>query len=142
MLRWVAAFLVMLGLAGPALAGPAAPTAADAAAIRTVIERQIEAFRQDDGGEAFGYASPDIQAMFGSPDNFMAMVRTAYGAVYRPRHVEFKDLTWRGGQIVQPVLLIGPDGVPVLALYKMQLQADGTWRIDGCSLAALSDKAA
>jgi hypothetical protein len=138
--------LMVLGLAGSASAAAAAdaaaPTVDDAASIRTVIEQQMAAFRRDDGVAAFGYASPEIQAMFGSPDNFMAMVRSGYAAVYRPRHVEFRDLASRDGETVQPVLVIGPDGVPVLALYKMQRQADGSWRIDGCTLAALSDKAA
>lgn len=142
----LAAMLMVLGLAGSASAAAAAdaaaPTVDDAASIRTVIEQQMAAFRRDDGVAAFGYASPEIQAMFGSPDNFMAMVRSGYAAVYRPRHVEFRDLASRDGETVQPVLVIGPDGVPVLALYKMQRQADGSWRIDGCTLAALSDKAA
>ena len=60
------------------------------------------------------------------------MVRTSYQAVYRPRKVEFRDLAPETGRLVQRVLLVGPDGVPVVAVYLMQQQPDGTWRIDGC----------
>ncbi|MEQ9638807.1 MAG: DUF4864 domain-containing protein [Alphaproteobacteria bacterium] len=117
------------------------PTQADQAAIRGVIEGQIEAFRRDDGAAAFGYAAPMIQSMFGDPDNFMRMVRTGYPQVYRPRSFEFRDMRMVGDRLIQSVLVIGPKGVPVLALYEMKQQPDGTWRIAGCTLAALSDKA-
>jgi hypothetical protein len=143
MRHWIAALLLLFGLAGTAAAADAAlPDAAEQAAIRGVIEQQIDAFRRDDGDGAFGHASPGIQAMFGTPENFMAMVRSGYPSVYRPRHLEFRDLEWRNGRLVQPVLVIGPDGVPVLALYAMERQSDGNWRIDGCALAAIADKAA
>ena len=66
----------------------------------------------------------------------LAGVSSSYG---KKLALDGIDLTLPRGLTIG---LIGPDGVPVLALYKMQLQADGTWRIDGCSLAALSDKAA
>ena len=31
-------------------------------------------------------------------------------------------------------LLVGPDGVPIMAQYVMERQPDGSWRIDGCLL--------
>lgn len=140
---WIAALLLILGLAGTAAANDQPlPDATEQAAIRGIIEQQMEAFRRDDGEGAFGFASPAIRAMFGTAENFMAMVRSAYPPVYRPRHVEFRDMQWRDGRVMQPVLLIGPDGVPVLALYAMERQPDGAWRIDGCVLAAIADKAA
>jgi hypothetical protein len=109
-------------------------TGADGAAIRRVIERQLEAFRQDDGPTAFSFASPGIQAMFGTAENFLDMVIQAYPQVYRPRAVEFRELTVHEGQPAQKVLLTGPDGVTVTALYLMQQQPDGEWRINGCLL--------
>jgi hypothetical protein len=60
------------------------------------------------------------------------MVRSAYQAVYRPREVEFRDLVPVEGRWTQRVLVVGPDGVPVVAQYVMERQPDGTWRIDGC----------
>jgi Domain of unknown function (DUF4864) len=38
------------------------------------------------------------------------------------------------GQLTQPVLLVGPEGDFVVALYAMQRQRDGDWKILGCSL--------
>ena len=44
------------------------------------------------------------------------------------------------GQPTQAVLLVGPDGVPVLALYPMQQQPDGSWKTAGCYLVPLKDE--
>jgi Domain of unknown function (DUF4864) len=114
--------------------------ASDRAAIRAVIEDQLAAFQRDDGTAAFALASPNIRAEFGSVENFMEMVRTGYPPVYRPREVAFGDVTIADGKIVQRVLLVGPDGVPATALYTMERQQDGSWRIAGCTLTRSTDK--
>lgn len=106
----------------------------DRVAIRAIIERQLAAFQRDDGVTAFGFASPTIRAIFGTPENFMSMVRGGYAPVYRPREVEFQDLADIDGVPTQRVLLVGPDGKVVVAHYLMQRQPDGTWRINGCVL--------
>jgi hypothetical protein len=115
-------------------------SAADRGAIRAVISDQLAAFQRDDGDAAFALASPNIRAQFGSVGNFMDMVRTGYQPVYRPREVAFGDIVTINGRIVQSVLLVGPDGVPVTALYTMEQQPDGSWRIAGCALARTADK--
>ena len=104
----------------------------DAEAIRTVVDHQLQAFRADDGQQAFSYASPAIQSIFKNPDTFMSMVRARYPPVYRPREVEFRDLVAVEGRWTQRVLVVGPDGVPVIAQYVMEKQRDGSWGIDGC----------
>jgi hypothetical protein len=110
-------------------------TAADRIAIRAVIERQLEAFRQGDAAAAFALASPEIQAKYGSSENFMTAVRTFYEPVYRPRRLGgFTNLHVIDGQPTQPVLLVGPDGDFAVALYIMKKQAHGDWKILGCSL--------
>src|SRR5713101_1670657 len=127
----------LLVIAQPAHADDAAQLGvADRAAIRTVIEQQLAAFQRDDGSAAFSLASPTIQQQFHSAENFMRMVRTGYPPVYRPRSVAFGDIVTVDGDIVQRVELIGPDGAPALALYIMQRQPDGSWRINGCVLTA------
>jgi hypothetical protein len=134
-MRWRAIALAFVGLVwcGAAVATPAgAPDPADAAAIRHVIEGQLDAFRADDGPQAFAYASPAIQSIFKDADTFMTMVRAGYQPVYRPREVEFRDLVPLEGRWTQRVLVVGPDGVPVVAQYFMEKQPDGSWRIDGC----------
>jgi hypothetical protein len=126
----------------PALAGDPPLAPADATAIREVIQNQIEAFRRDDGATAFGYASPMIQEKFGDPGNFMNMVRSGYPQVYRPKTVEFEELSVEEVGPVQNVLVVGPDGIPVLAIYLMQRQPDGSWRINGVYLTRISDQSA
>ncbi len=110
-----------------------------AAAIRSVIESQMAAFRIDDGPAAFAFASPGIQAQFQTPEIFMSMVKTGYAPVYRPQSVEFRELMHAAGGPVQVVHIVGPDGSAVLALYSMEQQPDGSWRIDGCTLTAAPD---
>lgn len=106
----------------------------DRAAIRSVIERQLQAFLRDDGSAAFSFASPNIQSMFQTPDNFMSMVRQGYQPVYRPQAVSFKDIISFNGAPAQRVVVVGPDGVPVIAVYPMRQMPDGHWVIDGCYL--------
>jgi hypothetical protein len=123
----------------PAARAAEAGPATEAAEIRRVIEGQLDAFRRDDGEGAFAFASPSIRAMFGDAATFLGMVRTGYPPVYRPREVEFRSLGVEEGRLTQRVLLVGPDGVPVVARYYMEQQPDGSWRIGGCVLEAAPD---
>jgi hypothetical protein len=109
-------------------------TAADKSAIRQVVQSQLDAFQKDDGAKAFSYASPSIHSIFESSDNFMSMVKSGYAPVYRPRNVQFGPLENIEGVPVQHVFLVGPDGLGVDALYYMEREPDGTWRINGCEL--------
>ncbi len=135
----LAAMVACVVLAHPAAAKIAAQGTEESAAIRMVIERQLAAFQRDDGAEAFSYAAPAIQRRFQTPEIFMEMVRKGYAPVYRPQEIEFRDLRVRGNTIQQEVLFVGPDGEPVLALYSMQQQPDGRWRIAGVILLKAPD---
>jgi hypothetical protein len=42
--------------------------------------------------------------------------------------------------LLQEVYVVGPDGNPVLAIYEMQRQPDGSWRINGCWLTRAPDQ--
>lgn len=142
-MRHLCLALFMLLLAGPSNQAWADPTAADRTAIRQVVEQQLQAFQRDDGEAAFSFASPNIQTMFGTAEHFMDMVRGAYKPVYRPREVAFRELQVVDNEPVQPVVLVGPDGVPVLALYKMEWQdKEQVWRINGCVLVPSADRGA
>jgi hypothetical protein len=130
--------LLLPGLAaaeGRPLAGGGV-SAADAAEIRAVIHRQIEAFRRDDARGAFALASPGVQEAFGADaERFLDVVRTSYRAVYRPSAIAFLDLTVLGVGAVQQVQLTDSAGTLWLAYYAMQRQRDGSWRTSGCHLA-------
>ncbi len=64
----------------------------------------------------------------------MQMARQGYQPAYRPRSYAFGELTRIDDKLVQPVEIVGPDGVPVTALYIMERQPDGSWKIGGCVL--------
>ena len=138
------ALVFVLGLLGP-IRGPAAAEQdlpdSDRAAIRTTIERQLAAFQRDDGSAAFTYAAPSIKERFGTPENFMNMVRTGYEPVYRPREVEFHQVVAVQGAPAQEVLVVDRNGVAYLAYYLMQQQPDGEWLISGCILHRIADRA-
>ena len=136
-----AAVILLLFFTAPAVAQtmPSDVGEADRQAIRMVIEIQLGAFQRDDAKAAFAQASPNVQAIFQTPDRFMAMVRGGYQPVYRPRQVEFRDIIDIDGSPTQRVFIIGPNGAPVMALYPMERQADGTWRISGCYLIPAAD---
>ncbi len=140
----------------PGTAGPVtAVDPTDAAAFREIISAQMAAFARDDGAAAFAFAAPSIQRLFVTPEGFMAMVRTGFQPVYRPSSVVFEapirvpapdqgdgdgDGDDRGGTFAQPVRVTGLDGRPVLAMYHMERQPDGTWRIAGVVLRALAER--
>lgn len=141
-MRAVTRLLGLLALLAAAIGGPAQAqmSDADALAIRQVIESQMAAFQKDDGARAYSFASPTIQEKFVNADIFLQMVRTGYPAVYRPRDVEFRELKLENGRLLQEVFVVGPDGNPALAIYEMQRQPDGSWRINGCWLTRATDQ--
>jgi len=106
----------------------------DRTRIEALITAQMKAFARNDADAAFAFASPELREQFGSASHFMAMVQYGYQPVYRPRAVTFGPLLNIDGRTVQEVAVIGPDGTPRLALYTMEQQPDGSWRIAGCML--------
>jgi hypothetical protein len=136
MTRFVQAFFVLALIGGVAFSGAARADMADAdrAEFHALIQGQLDAFQADDGAAAYGYASPTIQQIFPDPDRFMAMVRRAYQPVYRPQSVIFGRIEETAAGPVQRVHLIGPDGRNWLALYSLEQQPDGSWKINGCVL--------
>ncbi len=131
-------FLLALILFGTSAALPAAEVSPrDALAIRAVIADQLDAFTHDDAPRAFSLATEGIRAQFGTPEAFINMVRSAYPVVYRRKAVRFETPAVIEGEIIQPVRMTDAEGRTWLALYPMQREADGGWRINGCQLATL-----
>ena len=111
-------------------------------AIRKVISQQLAALRAGDGERAFGYASTGIRAQFGDAQTFMAMVRGAYPALLVARYTEFLEGAVIDGLVIQPLRLIAPDNTVLVALYTLEKQSKGGWRISGCRLAPSTVQAA
>jgi Domain of unknown function (DUF4864) len=107
--------------------------AADASEFQRIITGQVEAFKADDGSKAYSFAAPSIQMIYPSSETFMKMVAQGYPQVYRPRSYKFIGaMLDTAGRPSQKVLFIGPDGKAYSALYTMQKQPDGAWKIAGC----------
>ncbi|MBL8482404.1 MAG: DUF4864 domain-containing protein [Rhodocyclaceae bacterium] len=102
--------------------------------IRAVVEAQLAAFAADDGARAFSFASPSLQARFRTPERFLDMVRSAYKVVYRPASTIFLPVIVEGEVVLQRVLMTDSAGDPWLALYEMERQTDGSWRIAACTI--------
>jgi len=144
----LAAHCVLLsGLPQAAVPDPAAgavPTLRerDWTAIKALISEQLAALKAGDGTKALGYASPGIRQQFGSGGAFLEMVRTSYGALLAARYTEFLDGAVIDGRVIQPLRVIAPDNTVVVALYTMERQPGGGWKIAGCILAPSTVKAA
>lgn len=143
--RALRAFVLLAAVAAGALAQtPGEPThpAADWAAIRQVITAQRDALVAGEGERAFGFATPALQRQYGNADAFMQMVRNGYRALVAARYTEFLDGAVIGGDTIQPLRLVLPDGTVLVALYTMERQRDGQWRIAGCIVAPSTVKSA
>lgn len=130
------AFCFFLMLSGPAPAAESEVIAAERDAVAAVISRQLKAFRRDDGATAYAQAAPIARRRFPTVAIFMRMVRRGYAPLYRARNVHFGRLLRANGNILQEVTLTGPKGQRHLALYQMQRQPDGAWKISGVVLLA------
>ncbi len=108
---------------------------AEAAEFQRIITSQLNAFSADDGAAAYGFAAPNIQRLFPTPEVFMSMVQKGYAPVYRRQSYAFGRIgTEMGGQPTQHVTIVDANGKAWTALYAMQRQPDGSWKISGCSL--------
>ena len=103
--------------------------------FQRIITAQISAFRADDGPTAYSFAAPVVRKIFPTPEIFMSMVKQGYSPVYRPQSFNFTEVLIDPlGRPAQKMLVVGPDGKTYEALYSMEKQPDGTWRISGCTL--------
>ncbi|NUR12489.1 MAG: DUF4864 domain-containing protein [Bradyrhizobium sp.] len=108
--------------------------AGDVATAQNVIRAQEQAFARDDASAAYSYAAPAIREIFPSPDIFVSMVQNGYAPVYRHKSFEFGDSKSEGNWIAQRVHIIDANGEAWEALYTLEQQADGSYKITGCSL--------
>ena len=114
------------------------PALAQEEPIQSTITSQIEAFRAADFERAFTFASPTIHDIFGTPENFGAMVVTGYPMVVDPAQVEMQDLRTVGGALWQRVRITDQKGLAFLLDYQMIEGPDG-WLINAVQLQKAAD---
>lgn len=116
------------------LFGTSAARADAATEIQTVIADQLTAFNADDGTRAYGHAADIIKQMFPSQSIFMEMVRVGYPPVYRAKKWSFAEPTPLENGYSQIVLLTDDQGRQWNALYTLERDATGIWKITGCRI--------
>lgn len=124
-------FCVALGLSSLGAVPDALAQDASDQAIRGVIQGQMDAFTAKDPGLAFTYASPMIKGMFGTPDNFGAMVQSGYPMIWSPAAVRYLGLREAGGRLIQRIMVTDATGATHLFDYDMVEVAGEGWRING-----------
>jgi hypothetical protein len=123
--------ILCLGL----MALPAAPGRAQTLpdSIEGTIRAQIDAFLADDYATAFTYASPNIKGLFGTPENFGAMVSRGYPMVDKPASVRMLESREVAGSVVQRVMVTDRAGATHVLDYQMIPAGEG-WQINGVFL--------
>lgn len=108
----------------------------DGAAARSVIESQITAFLNDDAAAAYSFAAPSIKQLYPDESRFFDMVKRGYQPVYRPGNFAFgrSKATADGASFVQEVIIQGPTGQDWTALYSLERQPDGSFKINGVQM--------
>jgi hypothetical protein len=122
-----------LGLYGLLAGLLALPALAQEAPIQNTIQSQLDAFKAEDFARAFTYASPSIKGIFGSPENFGAMVVQGYPMVAQPSAVQMLELREVAGNLWQRVMITDMQGRTHLLDYQMVETAEG-WQINGVQL--------
>lgn len=112
--------------------------AQDRSAIEGTIGSQLDAFNDRDIEEAWSYASPTIQGMFGSPQNFGMMVQQGYPMVWTNSDVRYLELREIAGRLWQKVMLRDAQGGLHVLDYQM-IETEGGWQINGVSILPAPD---
>jgi Domain of unknown function (DUF4864) len=114
------------------------PVAAQEEPIQQTIQSQLDAFKVDDFARAFTFASPTIKGIFGTPENFGAMVSQGYPMVSRPSAVTMLELREVAGNLWQRVMITDQGGRTHLLDYQMIETAEG-WQINAVQLLPAPD---
>ena len=98
-----------------------------------VHNNQLQAFTADDFVTAFTFASPFIKGIFGTPENFGAMVTQGYPMVHRPGNITMLELRQVAGGLWQRVMITDLSGTTHMLDYEMIETPEG-WQINGVQL--------
>lgn len=127
---------LLIGLAFTGLLTTAQTAVADEprdSGIEAVIQNQITALKADDFATAFTFASPNIKGIFGTAENFGAMVAQGYPMVYRPDAVRMLELRRVAGNLWQRVMITDGAGKTHMLDYMMIETPEG-WQINAVQL--------
>jgi hypothetical protein len=106
----------------------------DLATAQSIIRSQEQAIVNDDSAVAYSFAGPPITSMYRNAAVFMYMVQNGYAPIYRHKSFDLGEAKSWNDKISQQVHLIDADGVAWEALYILERQTDGCWKIVSCVL--------
>lgn len=107
--------------------------------IRQLIEKQLQAFQEDDLATALSLTSPQIQSKF-TLQAFSQIIATKYGAILKPRSVMFRGFTLVNNFPALIAMIMDREGNLVKAVFIVQHQQDYSWLIYGYELAGINEK--
>lgn len=116
-------------------------TQGDAEAIRGVIRDQLAAFRSGNSERAWALSSEGIRLTFQTADRLLKVVREKYGPLASPRQVFFGEISITPDGLGQTMQVIDQDGRTHHALYMVEQDTEGAWKINGCLLVAPREQA-
>ena len=125
--------MVLGAVLGAVMAASAGGQEGPETAIQGTISSQIEAFKADDFAQAFTFASPSIQQLFGTPERFGMMVQQGYPMVWRPGEVRYLELREIGGRLWQKVMVRDRSGQIHVLDYQM-VKGENGWKINGVQI--------
>ena len=111
----------------------------DKVAIRKLIERQLQAFREQDRITAFALTSPTIQKEYEQND-FIKAIETKYDAIVQPRSIMFQGFTLVNSYPALVSMIMNKEGELAQGLFIVQHQPDYSWRIHGYELLSVDEK--
>jgi len=111
----------------------------DKSLIRQLIERQLQAFQDNDPETAFALTSPKIQSNFTSHD-FIQKLSAEYGAILKPRSIMFRGFTLVKNFPALISMIMDGEGNIAKVIFVVQHQQDYTWRVHGYELAGIDEK--
>jgi len=106
--------------------------------VQATINGQFLAFLEGDVSRAFTYASSSIQSMFGTAQNFGAMVQRSYPMVWRSAGVTFLEHKETSFGRTQDVKIFDAAGTAHYLRYFVTQTPSG-WKISGVQLLNITD---
>ncbi len=139
MLKSLALGLLLSLTASPIAFADGSSSRADA---RRIIEQELSALERDNALEAYSYTAPEIQAQFPDPNAFLNIISASYAPMHRHRSVAFGEEAEQNNVVAETVFFTDEDGQVWTALYKVEKQPEGGWKISGCVLAKSDQRGA
>ncbi len=104
--------------------------------VQAVVQTQLRALAAQDAGTAYALADLGVRTRFGSPEAFLAGVRTQYPMMAHPASMLFMKPQSDGSIAVQKVRVTDAEGAKWMVTYLLNRQEDHQWRISGCLVEA------